>query len=366
MTTAKRDYYDVLGVPKGAVQEELKKAYRQLAMKFHPDRNPGDKQAEEKFKEAAEAYEVLTDPEKRERYDRYGHDGLRGGTGGFGGFDFDLSDALRTFMSGFGGFGDFFGNVHQRSGPEQGADLQIQMELTLPEIAVGVEKKVKIRHLVHCETCNGSGARAGSSVKTCHACRGTGQVRQVSRSFLGQFVNIATCRDCRGEGKIVAEPCLSCNGTGRKKGEKVLSIHIPAGVAAGNYITLRGEGDVGPRGGVAGDVFVMIKEKPDSTFERHGDDVLIDLPISIPQAVLGAEVEVPTLIGKSKLTIDPGTQSGKILRMRGKGISHLHGGGKGDQLVRIQVWIPTKLSKNVNKIFEELLSKDEIIPQTNA
>jgi molecular chaperone DnaJ len=366
MSTSKRDYYDVLGVPKGAGQEDIKKAYRQLAMKYHPDRNPGDKEAEEKFKVAAEAYEILTDSEKRERYDRYGHEGLRGGAGGFRGFDFDLSDALRTFMSGFGGFGDFFGNVHQRSGPEQGSDLQIQMELTLHEIAVGVEKKVKIRHLIHCDICNGSGARSAGSIKTCSTCHGAGQVRQVSRSFLGQFVNIAPCRACGGAGKVVTDPCSTCGGTGHKRGEKILNIHIPAGVAMGNYITLQGEGDAGPKGGPSGDVYVMIKEKQDATFDRHGDDVLVDLPISIPQAVLGAEVEVPTLIGKSTITVDPGTQSGKILRMRGKGIPHLHGGGKGDQLVRINVWIPTKISKTTHRLFEDLSAKDEMYPKAES
>jgi molecular chaperone DnaJ len=366
MSTTKRDYYDVLGVPKGAGPEDIKKAYRQMAMKYHPDRNPGNVEAEEKFKEAAEAYEILNDSEKRERYDRYGHEGMRGGTGGFGGMDFDLSDALRTFMGGFGGLGDFFGSVHRKSGPEQGSDLQIQMELTLQEIAVGVEKKVKIKHYVRCDDCGGSGAQSAGSIKTCSVCHGTGQVRQVSRSFIGQFVNIAPCRACGGEGKLITDPCSKCGGTGRKRGDTVLNIRIPAGVATGNYITLQGEGDAGPKGGPPGDVFVTIKEKQDAVFERHGDDLLIHLPISIPQAVLGAEVEVPTIIGKSTLIIDPGTQSGKILRMRGKGIPHLHGTGKGDQLVRIQVWIPTKLAKNTQKLFRDLFNENEMQPKSET
>jgi molecular chaperone DnaJ len=364
MTLSKRDCYEVLGVSKGANQEEIKKAYRQMAMKFHPDRNPGNHEAEEKFKEAAEAYEILTDPEKRERYDRYGHDGLRGGADGFGGFDFDLSDALRTFMGGFGGFGDFFGSSSQGSGPEQGSDLQIHMELSLQEISTGVNKKIKIQKQTRCEPCGGTGAKSADSVKTCSVCRGSGQIRQVSRSFLGQFVNIAPCRACGGEGKIISDPCPTCHGTGRRKGEKSIDVHIPAGVAAGNYITLHGEGDAGPKGGPAGNVFILIKEKPDDRFERHGDDILMNLPISIPQAVLGDEVEVATLMGKAKLSIDPGTPSGKILRMRGKGIPHLHGGGRGDQLIHISVWIPPKISKQSHQMFEELAKRDEFIPET--
>ena len=365
MSTTKRDYYDILGVQRGATHEDIKKAYRQMAMKCHPDRNPGNLDAEEKFKEAAEAYEVLTNTEKRERYDRYGHEGLRGGLGGFEGFDFDLSDALRTFMGGFGGLGDFFGSTQRRSGPEEGADLQIQLELTLQEIATGVAKKIKIRRMIHCDQCGGSGARSQNAIKTCSVCHGTGQVRQISRSFLGQFVNITTCRTCGGEGKIVSDPCLVCKGTGRKKGEKTIDVHIPAGVATGNYITLHGEGDVGPKNGPAGDVYVLIREKQDDQFERHGNDILFNLMIGIPQAALGGEVEVPTLTGKAKLSIDSGTQPGKILRMRGKGIPHLHGGGKGDQLVRISVWVPQKISKTTRSLFEELSHHEDILPIAN-
>lgn len=364
MSTTKRDYYEILGVQKGVGQEEIKKAYRQMAMKYHPDRNPGNKDAEERFKEAAEAYEVLTDPGKRERYDRYGHEGLRGGTPGFDGFDFDLSDALRTFMGGFGGLGDFFGGQQRSSGPEHGSDLQIQMDLTLQEIATGVDKKVKIRRLVRCDQCGGSGAHSPGAIKTCSICHGTGQVRQISRSFIGQFVNISPCRACAGEGKVITDPCGTCNGTGRKKGEKVIEIQIPAGVSTGNYITLREEGDVGPKGGPSGDVFVLIREKQDEVFERHGDDILYNLSIGITQAVLGDEVEVPTLTGKAKLYIDSGTQPGKILRMKGKGIQHLHGGGRGDQLVRVSVWIPPKLSKHTRQLFEELSRHEDILPNT--
>ncbi len=362
---AKRDYYEILGVTKGASQEEIKKAYRQNAMKYHPDRNPGDKEAEEKFKEAAEAYEVLNDPSKRERYDRFGHEGLKGGMGGFGGFDFDLSDALRTFMEGFGGFGgfgDFFGGSSRRSGPERGNDLQMRLKLSLKEVASGIEKKIRIKRMVKCQACGGSGAKSSHAVKTCSVCHGTGQIRQVSRSLLGQFVNITPCRTCGGEGKVISDPCKHCNGTGRVKGETTIKVNIPAGVASGNYLTLRNEGDVGPKGGPSGDVFVFIEEEEDKLFERHGDDILYHLPISMPQAVLGDEVEIPTLTGKARLHIDPGVQSGKIFRMRGRGISHLHGHGKGDQLVQITVWTPTKTSKEVKELFKKLAKHKDVLP----
>jgi len=359
---AKRDYYEVLGVGRGAGQEEIKKAYRRMAMKYHPDRNPGDKKAEEKFKEAAEAYEVLADSGKREQYDRFGHEGLKGGLGGFGGFDFDLSDALRTFMEGLGGFGDLFGASRRRTGPEQGNDLQVRLELTLKEVVTGVEKKIKIRRMVRCEQCGGSGAQSSDAVKTCPVCQGRGQVRQVSRSIFGQFVNITTCQHCGGEGRVVSEPCRSCGGKGRKRGEATLKVKIPAGVASGNYITLRGEGDVGPKGGPPGDIFVFIEEKKDEVFERHGDDIFYTLYVSIPQAVLGDEVTIPTLTGKARLHIDSGVQSGKILRMRGKGVPHLNGYGKGDQLVKIVVWTPMKLSREARGLFEKLAQYKEVLP----
>lgn len=360
---SKRDYYEILEVEKSASDDEIKKAYRKMAMKYHPDRNPGDSEAENRFKEAAEAYEVLSNPSKRQQYDRFGHEGLRGGSRGAQGFDFDLSDALRTFMEGFGGFGDFFGGGSRaRSGPARGNDLQIRIQLTLQEVASGVSKKIKLKRMDVCDSCDGKGAKDEHDIQTCPVCRGAGQVKQVSNSLFGQFVNVTTCPQCRGEGKTIKNPCTSCQGSGRIKGEATLDVEIPAGVATGNYLTLRGEGDVGPKGGPRGDVFVFIEEKEDNNFERHGDDILSTLSISMPQAVLGDDVEIPTLTGKALLHVDAGTQSGKILRMRGKGIPHLNGHGKGDQLVRINVWTPTNATKEMKKLFQQLAELKEIRP----
>ncbi len=369
---AKRDYYEVLGVPRTATEEEIKKAYRKLALQYHPDRNPGDKEAEEKFKEIAEAYAVLSDPEKRQRYDRFGHAGVSGSGSGFGGFgfeDFDLTDALRTFMEeGFGfDFGEFFGGGSRRRGRTQrqqrGSDLQIKLKLSLEEIASGVTKKIKIKKYVRCDECRGSGASPNSQPTTCPVCRGSGEIRQVSQSIFGQFVNIRTCHQCHGEGRIISDPCPVCRGEGRVMGERVIEVHIPAGVASGNYIPLRGEGHVGRKGGPAGDLIVFIEEKKHPIFERHGDDVLMVLPISFPQAVLGDTVEVPTLTGRARLNIAPGTQSGKILRMRNKGIPHLHGSGIGDQLVQIEVYVPTKLTGEEKKKIAELKEMDSLKPR---
>lgn len=366
----KRDFYEILGVKRDSSEDEIKKAYRKLAMQFHPDRNPGDHTAEERFKEAAEAYEVLRDREKRERYDRYGHQGLRGGFGGGGGasardFEMDLAEALRTFMS-EGIFGDFFGQAagggRTRDMKQRGNDLQIPLKLTLEEVAAGVNKKIKLHRYVKCEPCAGSGSARGSQETICPTCRGTGEVRQVSRSFFGQFINVTACHQCRGEGRIIKNPCPECRGEGRLEGDKTIAVDIPAGVAMGNYLTVRGEGNVGPRGGPAGDLLVVIEEKEHEFFERHGDDILYDLPLSIPQAVLGEMVEVPTLTGKAKLDIAPGTQSGKILRMRGKGIPHLNGYGSGDQLVRVVVWMPSKLSMKEKELFLQLSETEGVKP----
>ena len=365
----RRDYYEILGLQRDASDEDIKKTYRKLAMQYHPDRNPGDHSAEEKFKEVAEAYEILRDNEKRRIYDRYGHDGLRGGLGSARGFEVDLAEALRTFMS-EGIFGDFFGTGRATGGRgsmrERGTDLQVRLKLSLEEIATGVTKKLKIKRYVKCPVCSGSGSEPGSQPVTCQVCRGTGEIRQVSRSLFGQFINVTTCYQCQGAGKVIRNACAECHGEGRLEGEKTLTVEIPAGVATGNYLTVRNEGHAGPRGGPPGDVLVVIEEKEHEHFERHGDDILLDLPISVAQAVLGDHVEVSTLEGVAKLEISAGVQSGKILRMRGKGIPHLNGHGRGDQLVRVIVWIPSDLSSKERELFQQLAKHEGIRPPMNG
>ncbi|MBN1352577.1 molecular chaperone DnaJ [candidate division KSB1 bacterium] len=363
--TTKRDYYEILGIEKGASESDIKRAYRAMAMKFHPDKNPGDQDAEEKFKEIGEAYEVLKDPQKRARYDRFGHqDSQRGFSGGFEGFDFDLADALRTFMSEGFGFGDFFGQgtSRRRSSKPRGADLQIRLKLTLEEIATGVDKKIKLRKYVRCDECGGSGAAQGYDKSTCPVCRGTGEVRQVQNTMFGQFVNIGTCSNCHGDGQILAKPCPKCGGDGRIKDDTSIKVKVPAGVATGNYMQQEGQGHAGPRGGSAGNLIILFEEKEHQHFQRHGDDILYELPLSFSQVALGDEVEVPTLNGKSKLHVSAGTQSGKILRMKGKGIPRLHSHGRGDQLVRIVVWTPEKLNEDEKKLFAELAKSERMNP----
>ncbi len=367
--TAKRDYYEILGVSRTATAEEIKTAYRKLAMKYHPDRNQGDKEAEEKFKEVAEAYEVLSDPEKRQRYDQFGHEGVRGGTGGFdfGGFH----DPFSIFEE---VFGDFFGTRSRRRDRrvQRGSDLQIKLKLTLEEIASGVKKRLKIKKLVTCSTCSGSGLKPGSRPNTCPVCQGSGEVRQVSQTIFGRFVNVSTCPRCGGRGQIISNPCPTCRGEGRVHGEEEIEISIPAGAAEGNYLTLRGKGNVGPNGGPAGDLIVYIVEKEHEFFERSGDDVIYDLHLSFPQVALGAEIEIPTLEmegrGKEKrrkmvqIKIPPGTQSGKVFRLRGKGIPELNGYGRGDLLVHVQVYTPTKLTPREKELLEELLELENMKP----
>ncbi|RJR27179.1 MAG: molecular chaperone DnaJ [Candidatus Latescibacterota bacterium] len=360
----KRDYYEVLGVGRDASLDDIKKAYRKLALQHHPDRNPGNKDAEERFKEATEAYEVLRDGEKRGRYDQFGHSGVSGpaGGGGFEGFSggFDLSDALRAFMRDFGGFGfdDFFGGERQsrrRGGTAaRGNDLQIHLRLSLREIAAGATKKIKVSRMTPCARCKGKGVKDGSSRRDCSTCRGTGELRQMSRSIFGQFVNIQTCPACGGDGTIATDPCPACRGEGRTEGSKSVEVKIPAGVATGNYIRLEGQGDQGPRGGPAGDLIIIIEEAEDELFERHGYDVLYDLPVSFSQLALGARIEIPTLDGTAAVKIPPGTQSHKILRLKGKGLPHLNAYGKGDQLVRLTAYTPQNLSKEERETFERL------------
>jgi molecular chaperone DnaJ len=359
----KRDYYEVLGISRDASENDIKKAYRKLAMDYHPDRNPGNKEAEEKFKEASEAYEVLRDTQKRQQYDRFGHNEGGSGRSGFsGGFDFDLSDALRTFMS-EGLFGDFFGSAQGRGNRKQrGGDLQLRLRLTMEEISTGIEKKIKLKRYINCTECDGIGAQRGTSSVTCPYCKGSGEIRQASRSIFGQFVNITTCSHCGGQGKVIAEPCVVCNGDGRVKGERSINVKIPPGVTTGNYISLSGEGHVGPKGGPAGDAIILIEEEEHDLFERHGDDILYHLYLNFTQVALGDQVEVPTLKNSAKLTIPAGTQSGKILRMKGKGIPHLNGNHVGDELVSVHVWTPTKLTETERKLLQELSTSEGMQP----
>jgi len=364
---SKRDYYEILGVAKTASADEVKKAYRKIAMQFHPDRNPDNKEAEEKFKEATEAYEVLSDATKRQRYDQFGHSGLHGGQD-FHGFS-NVNDIFSHFSDIFGGssiFDDFFGQTssrgrgRRRSTGTPGSDLRVTLKVTLEEIASGVSKKIKIKKHVTCESCKGTGSDGGSSTKTCSVCNGTGEIRNVSRSVFGQFVNIQPCANCNGEGTVVDKPCKSCVGDGRKLEEVTIKIDVPAGVSDGNYMTLRGQGNSGLRGGPAGDIIVVFQEIPHDYFKREGDDILYDLFISFPEIVLGTEVEVPTLNGKAKLKIDGGTQPGKLLRMREKGIQHLNQHGAGDQLVRVNIFVPKKISVKEREMLKELLDMPNI------
>lgn len=366
---AKRDYYEVLGLGRDASENDIKRAYRKLALQYHPDRNPGNEDAEEKFKEATEAYEVLKDSDKKARYDRFGHVGVTG-AGGFEGFDFgtfDLSDALRAFMRDFGSFGsvfdDFLGTTTRtRRGRQRGQDLQIRLKLTLEEIATGVEKTIKLKRLQKCDACKGTGGERGSSKRECPHCHGSGQIRRVSRSLFGQFASITTCETCEGEGAVVDRICPECGGQGRVKGISTINVGVPPGVTTGNYIPLRGAGNAGPRGGPPGDVIVFIEEEEHPIFRRHEDDILCEIPISFTQAALGDEIVVPTMDGDANLKIPPGTQSGKIFRFKNKGIPHLHGYGKGDELVRVLVWVPTHLSIEEKRLLKELIDKENMKP----
>ncbi|MBZ0203183.1 MAG: molecular chaperone DnaJ [Ignavibacteria bacterium] len=370
----KRDYYEVLGVSKSSSETEIKASYRKLAMKYHPDRNPGDKEAEEKFKEAAEAYEVLMEPNKRARYDQFGHAGMRG-TGFDQGFS-NVNDIFTHFSDIFGGgsiFDEIFGQGGSRrhSGRHkqpgiQGNDLKITLRLSLEEIAEGVEKTLKVKRYEKCVHCSGSGAKSSSGTAECTTCHGGGEVRTVSRSMFGQFVNIQVCPSCNGEGRVIKEKCHNCTGEGRERKESTMKVKIPAGVSTGNYIPLRGEGDAGIRGGGSGDLIVLIEEQEHKYFVREEDDIHYDLTISITDAVLGTEVEVPALTGNVVLKIESGTQPGKILRLRDKGIRHLNHSGRGDQLVHINVYIPNKLSSKEKEVFKELSKSEHIKPKSKG
>ncbi|MEX1062568.1 MAG: molecular chaperone DnaJ [Balneolaceae bacterium] len=360
---SKRDYYEILGIEKSASDGEIKKAYRRKAMKFHPDRNKGDEAAAKKFKQASEAYEILRDPQKRQRYDQFGHAGINGGGFG-GGADFENV----SFEDIFSRFGDIFGSdifggesfgggsrSRRRRGTGQpGSDMKLKVGLTLEEIAFGTEKTLKVKKQISCKACGGTGAETDADFETCSTCNGMGEIRQVSRTMFGQFVNVQPCPNCRGEGRIIRKKCKECHGEGRVKGEEKVTINVPSGVTDGNYITLRSQGNAGARGGDAGDLIVLIEELEHEHFQRDGNDIYYDILLSVPDAILGSEKEVPTLKGKASIKIEPGTQPGKLLRMKERGIIGLHNSGTGDQYIRINVYIPKELSSEEKEHIDAL------------
>ena len=367
---AKRDYYEVLGVQKSASADEIKKAYRKLAVKYHPDKNPGNKEAEEKFKEAAEAYSVLSDADKKAKYDQFGHAGVDGAgpdfSGGFGNLNDILNDLFGgAFGGGFGGFGGFgggFGGGQRRERVYRGRDIRVRVKLTLEEIARGVEKEISIEKNVPCPDCGGRGARNSSDIKTCPACNGTGQVQRVVNSFLGQTVTYSTCQQCGGEGKIISNPCHTCNGTGLVRQRETIKVKIPAGVEAGMQMTVQGEGHAAKNNGINGDLLVVIEEQEHPDFRREGSNLLYTKVISVVDAMLGCEVEIPCLDGKQKIRVEPGTQSGTVTRLRGKGLPSVNSYGIGDLYVKIAVWIPKKLTKEEKALFESIRQNESLKP----
>ncbi len=348
-----RDYYEVLGVARDADAEVIKKAYRKLAMQYHPDRNPGDQEAEERFKEASEAYEVLSHDEKRSVYDQYGHAGLRGGAGGgFGGFD--INDALRGFMR---DFGDMFGmgGMGGQQDLGRGSDLRVRLRITLDEVLNGVTRTLKVRRQVTCSTCDGGGGEDGAEATTCETCSGLGQVRRVQRSVFGQFVNVGPCPTCGGRGRVVKKRCRSCRGEGRVRGEAEVEAVIPPGVDTGNFLSLEGQGDAGTHGGGPGDLQILIEVEDSETFERHGQDLVVEHPVGPARAALGGDVVVPTLEGEASLKVPSGVQHGTLLRLKGQGLPPLHGGSRGNLFVRVAIQVPHKLDRREKKLYKELL-----------
>ena len=369
---SKRDYYEVLGVGKDASADEIKKAYRKLAVKYHPDKNPGDKEAEEKFKEAAEAYSILSDPDKKARYDQFGHAGVEGAgpdfSGGFGNLNDILNEIFGSafgggFGGGFGGFGGFGGGQRQQQRVYRGRDIRVRVKLTLEEIAKGVEKEITIEKSVPCTDCNGKGARNSSDIKTCPACNGTGQVQRVVNSFLGQTISYSTCQQCGGEGKIISNPCKSCGGTGLVRKRETIKVRIPAGVEAGMQLTLQGQGHAAKNNGINGDLLVVIEEVEHKDLKREGNNLFYTKIISLPEAILGGEVEIPGIDGTYKIKVDPGTQSGTVVKLKGRGLPTVNSyGGTGDLYVKIAVWIPRKLDKDDKAVIESLRGREAFKP----
>jgi molecular chaperone DnaJ len=361
------NYYEVLGVEQDADTEQIKKAYRKLAVQYHPDKNEGSSEAEERFKEITQAYEVLKDPEKRQLYNRFGEQGIRGAQSGMGGFDFQ--DALEVFMRDFGGFGPFsdvFG-ARGRGGAaarKQGAPIRVRLPLTLSEVASGARKTVRVAVLDACDACSGSGAAAGTQPEKCTNCQGTGEERVVQRSVFGQFVSVHPCRTCNGEGMMIRRPCPRCQGEGRMRSRKDLTVDVPAGVTSENYITMRGEGNAGPRGGPRGDVVVLLEVEEDPRFVREGSHLIHELPVTFASAALGAEVTVPTVDGTASLAVPAGVQSGTLLRLRGKGLPDLEGRGRGDLLVRVLVWTPERLTAEQEQLYRRLRDVEDPAPDS--
>lgn len=366
---AKRDYYDVLGVPKNASAEEIKKAYRKQAIKYHPDKNPGDKTAEDKFKEAAEAYEVLSNPDKRQRYDQFGHAAnASSATGGYGGGGMNMEDIFSQFGDIFGGggspFDSFFGGGQSggRRVP-RGSNLRIKVKLTLEEVSAGTEKKIRVNKYVVCKSCDGSGAKDRSSFHTCKTCGGSGTIRRVTNTILGQMQTTGTCPTCNGEGTQITSKCNVCHGDGIVQGEETININIPAGVSEGMQLSMSGKGNAAPRGGVPGDLIILIEEIPHESLKREGNNLIYDLHISLIDAALGASVEVPTIDGKAKIRIEPGTQGGKILRLKNKGVPEVNSYHRGDQLIYVNIWTPKVLSPSERELLEKLQHSPNFKPQ---
>lgn len=350
------DYYAVLGVPRDASDDDIKKAYRRLAMQWHPDRNGGAREAEEKFKDITEAYDVLRDPQKRAAFDRYGEAGLRGGAQSAYAH-VDLSEALNIFMRDFGGFGDLFGGGAggaRHSGPRAGSDIKIPIQLSLAEVATGVEKTVSVKLLDPCDKCEGSGAEPGTKPGTCATCSGSGEVRRAQRSFFGQFVSVAPCPTCAGEGVVVSSPCKKCRGEGRLRAERTIRVQVPAGVATGQYMTLRGAGNVGPRGGPRGDVLAIFEVEEDERFERDGEDLFSEALVTYSQLVLGADIRVAGVSGDLSLRVPAGTQSGTVFHLRGRGLPRVNASGTGDLHVKVQLWTPQSVDGEEKAVIEQL------------